>query len=297
MQIQNIKTYQLNNLYITTPSFKSATNLIPKKPAEFIKFYAGIYGTRCDNSKPLADFFCRFKKDAIDELKKRGLSTNIDGIANSFLKSKWDNPISTSGVYDCSVMYLANENTKTHFLYHLYKDADYDKTVKIIKQLMPEGFTYAAIVPGDSRNVTVHKKYLHEVYNAIKDLSKDGKVQIHHFNSKSPEIVGYEGYIYEIPRENYSYAGQSSFNIEDINYYDKFYLADIYQSTGSLEQLQQLISADMIDIEAKKVQQKYIQDKIDSLKPKNKILEYFIEIKDKINKVIENIILIKNALS
>ena len=162
MQVQSIQNHFLYN-YSSSTAFKGSVAITKASAAaakgltELKHIYAGTYGTYLEGSRALTDFFSCMAPNIRENIVKRGLSTNIDSVANCFLKSKWDNPISTSGVFDCSVLYLANEKTQTHFLYHMFKDVDYAKIQKIIKQFMPEGFTQAAIVPGDKKYIAEHK--------------------------------------------------------------------------------------------------------------------------------------------
>ena len=73
-------------------------------------------------------------RETLDKLYKRGLSTNTEGWSDCFLKSGADNPLSTSSVYDCSVMYLFNKDTNTHFLYHSYYKKNQDEFDRRIQQ-------------------------------------------------------------------------------------------------------------------------------------------------------------------
>lgn len=107
-----------------------------------------LVGTKCKNSIPLRKFWDFFEIDKNTFLK--GFSTNTDGFANSFLKTKSNIPISTSYVHDCSVMYLFNKNTKTHAIYHAAPDCKSETLQFMINSLMPEGFTKAAIIPEDA---------------------------------------------------------------------------------------------------------------------------------------------------
>ena len=301
MQVQSIQNHFLYN-YSSSTAFKGSVAITKASAAaakgltELKHIYAGTYGTYLEGSRALTDFFSCMAPNIRENIVKRGLSTNIDSVANCFLKSKWDNPISTSGVFDCSVLYLANEKTQTHFLYHMFKDVDYAKIQKIIKQFMPEGFTQAAIVPGDKKNIAEHKKYLYEVFKAVKNANPEAKIDAYHFSTKNPEIVGYKGIMYEIPKENWQNYGQNSFKIQDINYYDKLYLADIYNSASALEEVSKLIAEENIDEEAQKTIQKYIQDKIASLTPKSKISRFITKIKDNIHLLMEHLRLMKNSL-
>ena len=65
------------------------------------------------------------------------------------MKTQAHKPISTSFVHDCAVMYLYNDKTKTHAMYHAAPSTKVKRLNFFIKTLMPEGFTHASIVPGD----------------------------------------------------------------------------------------------------------------------------------------------------
>ena len=78
-------------------------------------------GTKCRGAIMLKNFWDtiapkNLKKKFI--LSRQGLSTNKNGFADSFLKTQAHKPISTSFVHDCAVMYLYNDKTKTHAMYH-----------------------------------------------------------------------------------------------------------------------------------------------------------------------------------
>ena len=83
-----------------------AEYLIPQKSIEKISEIRPVMlaGTKCRNSIPLRKFWDFFEIDKKTFLK--GFSTNKDGFANCFLKTKSCIPISTSDIHDCSVMYL-----------------------------------------------------------------------------------------------------------------------------------------------------------------------------------------------
>ena len=304
MQVQKISHYSYNYTYTYKSSFRGVpigAKLQPeasKGLKEIKHIFAGTFGTYIEGSEPLQDFACAFKPEHTAAVFKRGLSTNIGGVANCLLKTKWDNPVSTSGVFDCSVMYLANEKTHTHFLYHMYKDSYYDKITGLIKEFMPEGFTHASIIPGDKKHVETHKKYLYEVFKAIKDSNPDAEISAYHFSSKLPEVVGYKGKVYEIPRNNLEFDGQNSFKIQDIHYYESdLYLIDIYNSESCLKELSEIFADKRIDAEVQNAIQTYIKNKIDSLPPRTALEEFWTELKDEIRLMAENAKLIKNSLS
>lgn len=187
---------------------------------EIKKVRGGEFGTECKNSIPLKNFEEQFELSKLAKLKEKGISTNTEGWSDSFLKSSADNPISTSSVYDCSVMYLFNKDTNTHFLYHSYFNNKQDKFNELIKTFMPEGFSNADILPGSPNWYKRHAVTMREMLKAIKENNDKAVVNIRNYSSVMPEIVGYKGQLYEII--NYKVAlgfrdkGQASFKICDL---------------------------------------------------------------------------------
>jgi hypothetical protein len=183
---------------------------------------SGMYSAVCDGSKPLGDFTKKISNYyGKDKIMSRGLSTNTMGISHSFLKTNAQNPISTSNVHDCSVMYLYNEKTDTHFLYHSGPNTSRKVLNYMINNFMPEGVTHAGIVSGDNAWTMVHRSSLEQIFSSIKQTNPDAVVNVYHQNSRYPEIVGYKGELFEIPNKNIEYGefgsyGQASFPISDI---------------------------------------------------------------------------------
>jgi len=191
----------------------------------------GDYGTQCRGSYPLRRFFKMFKTHAqqkeLELLLKKGYSTNTEGEANCFLKDFVDVPLSTSGIYSCSVVYLFNKNNNKHFLYHVYHDFEPEKISKYITTFMPEKFTKACIVPG--RNTFLYH-YLPELFDTVKSIVPEAPVTVRHFTSPYPEVVGFRGDVFEIPNRKFlsdikagkhplSGEGQATFKIRDLKSY------------------------------------------------------------------------------
>ena len=245
---------------------------------ELVGIIAGEYGTTCKDSQPLSNFFGQFKsKKEIQNIKKLGLSTNDAGCAYSFLKSKADRPLSTSFVHDCSVMYLYNERKNTHFLYHIHKDEKEEEILAIINLFMPEGYSHASIVPGDKYWADTHRRYLPEVYSAIKKGASNVKVSVFHCSSERPEIVGYKGKMYEIPNKFYSKPyiekfsqgdrGQATFSIRDFRIYTTLYNANSSNSISDLQKnIYEIKHSSQYTPELRQILYKIINERIDSLK-------------------------------
>ncbi len=194
----------------------------------------GLYGTKCSGSKALPDFWDEVINEDYEQICARGFSTNIGGWADCVLKSKLDNPLSTSGVFDCSVLYLFNKNANTHLLYHSYYNAPEKDLKKLIKTFMKEGFSGAAIVPGDKYWYKRHDFTLKTMFNVLKNLNRSAKINIFHFSSQYPEIVGYKGNMFEISNNQYQYyasKGQASFKISNLRVSDMFDKIE-YESTS-----------------------------------------------------------------
>ncbi len=201
---------------VFTKSYLPASNKI----SGIKNIHPGEYGTECSGSIPLKNFEEVFTGTELSKFYKTGISTNTGGWANSFLKSSADNPLSTSSVYDCSVLYLFNKETNTHFMYHSYYNVKRDFFNYLIRTFMPEGISDAAIIPGDSRWFKYHKNTLQEMFASIKNSNKSTHINVYHNNSSLPEIVGYKGTLYEIPNQRaamgLSDKGQASFKICDL---------------------------------------------------------------------------------
>lgn len=252
--MQITSQYKINNYYknknytkislksgYTIPSFginlkpKILTDLFTKNKQDIpqcisiIKnVHPGEFGTECKGSIPLPDFEENFSIKELKRLYKIGYSTNIDAMANCFLKSSADKPLSTSSVYDCSVLYLYNKDKNTHFLYHTYHNADSKDFKFLISTFMPENFTNAYIIPGDAQWYVKHLNTMKEMLKALKASNKKATVNIYHDSSKLPEIVGYQGKVFEIPNlrttQGFSDQGQASFKISDLQCYNTIWM-------------------------------------------------------------------------
>lgn len=231
MKISNItynKIFSYNRFESYSPVFTGRFGLLSLKDI-FIRnedkgldsitdIKAGKFGTECKGSKPLLSFLSQFPtKSEFNTVKKTGLSTNKNGFAYSFLKTKSSNPVSTSNVHDCSVVYLYNKNTQTHFLYHYHPETSDEEFEYMIKHFMKEGYTHASIVPGESYWHNTHAYYLPSLFKIIKKNNPNSKVNVYHYMSEMPEIVGYKGKMFQIPLCDKDFDGQASFKIMDIH--------------------------------------------------------------------------------
>lgn len=184
-------------------------------------------GTVCLGSIPMKNFFAQFSLKEIENLKKKGMSTNADGFPSCFLKTKSDVPISTSFIHDCSAMYLYNKNTKTHMLYHAAYNTPKKTLDSIMDILMPEGFSTGIIIPGSSNWTERHEDNMHNMFELMKNHNPDSKVNVYHDSSWYPEVVGYKGEVFEIPNKIMYLGGevdegQASFRIVDAQSYNTF---------------------------------------------------------------------------
>ena len=208
----------------------------PKKGLEEIRdIRAGeLGGTVCRGSIPMQNFVRVIPRDELKLVLQKGLSTNTDGVPHSFLKSKMDNPLSTSCVHDCSVMYLYNKKANTHFLYHADSDCTRRTLKFMIEEMMPEGIDGAAIIPGESYWHNRHENNMRNMFDLIKKNNPKAVVNVYHDSTQYPEIVGYKGKVFEIPNMKVlnqikynmriSDYGQASFkisNIEGANTFDR----------------------------------------------------------------------------
>ena len=200
---------------------KSINQIVDITPIQFA-------GTSCKGSIPLQNFWHFFKlKNPKLKSNYFGLSTNKDGYADSFLKEKSNVPLSTSFVHNCSAMYLYNDKTKTHALYHAAPDCSAEYLNSMIQRLMPEGISKAAIIPGDFFFYNEHSHNMNNMLKLIKQNSPNAKVNVYHDSTRFPEVVGYRGDVYEIPNKivmkemkinplSAHDEGQASFKILDL---------------------------------------------------------------------------------
>lgn len=227
-----------------------AEYFIPQKSIEKISEIRPVMlaGTKCRNSIPLRKFWDFFEIDKKTFLK--GFSTNKDGFANSFLKTKSCIPISTSYIHDCSVMYLFNKETKTHALYHAAPDCKLETLNFMIKTLMPEGFTKGAIIPGDSIFYRKHRHNMENMFNLMKQSNPHALINVYHGTTRYPEITGYKGFVYEIPNKKVKEQmldgildaedfGQATFKILNLQGYNTFENINLCSTKDELYKLKQ----------------------------------------------------------
>ena len=235
---------------------------------------AGKFGTICDGSVSLKPFWYEIKKRDYLKIWQTGRSTNADGFPRSFLKSSADKPLSTSYVHSCSVMYLYNKHTNTHFLYHASEEVPKSELDYMVKNFMPEGCTHAVIKPGDNYWAEIHQFTLTDMFNSIRQNAPDAVINASHDSSKYPEIVGYKGHLYEI--FNKDIKSQDSFNLEDHGQ-ASFKICDIQgvdtidaikydaYNRASIEKLKEKFSSKNWDSEMKKTLYKILDDRKSSI--------------------------------
>lgn len=273
---QTQKNFKLNK---TSPNvnFKAGLNLKVLKDVfvknkgqglkKLVDIYPGAYGTQCRGSIPLNNFFKLFpSRQELENVIKKGLSTDDQGFAYSFLKTSGNNPVSTSFVQDCSVIYLYNKNRNNHFLYHMYSEVDKKELEYMIKTFMKEGYTKASIVPGSNRWSEVHKGYLPMVFDTLKSNNPKAIVNVYHNTSKVPEIVGYKGAMFQIDSNILADWGQATFKISDAyvgNTLTKIHYAN---SVEVLNKLKKYFDKQKYDIEIKKVLNRLILERQNEIK-------------------------------
>ncbi len=253
--------YRINNTSKPIKSIKKISHIEPKD----------MEGTRCEGSIPLKNFWDFFVKSK--KIKHFGFSTNKDGYGNSFLKANAWNPISTSYVHDCSVMYLYNKKTQTHALYHALPDCTEKYLSFIIKTLMPEGFSMGAIIPGDSFFYAEHYHNMNNMLKLMKNFSPKAIVNVYHSTLKYPEIVGMNGDVFQIPNKEVQKQiksgeshicdfGQASFKIIDLmanNTFEKIFYC--CKNLNDLQLLKKKFKKQNYPIEVKKILYHEIDEK------------------------------------
>ena len=209
-------------------------------------------GTKCKGAFMLPDFWKSIAPKNLAEvfrLKLLGLSTNKDGYADSFLKTYSNRPVSTSFVHDCAVMYLYNDKTKTHAIYHAAPNTKVKKLDFMIKTLMPEGFTNACIIPGDYSFYRQQEPNMKNMFKLMKQNNPSAPVNVFYGINRFPEITGYKGQVFQIPNKEVEKQmksgildatdfGQASFRISDTGGYNTFDF--IYGECDNIEELESL---------------------------------------------------------
>ncbi len=209
-------------------------------------------GTKCEGAFMLPDFWKSIAPKNLAKmlkLKLCGLSTNKDGYADSFLKTYANRPVSTSFVHDCAVMYLYNDKTKTHAMYHAAPNTKVKKLDFMIKTLMPEGFTNACIIPGDYSFYREQEPNMKNMFQLIKQNNPQAVINVFYGISRFPEITGYKGQVFQIPNKEVEKQmksgildatdfGQASFRISDTGGYNTFDF--IYGECDTIEELERL---------------------------------------------------------
>lgn len=251
----------------------SIKNTLPEGIKSIKNVQQGFFSSICDGSIPLENLFNKFiSGDEQISIISRGLSTNTRGISHSFLKSSADNPLSTSNVHDCSVLYLFNKETNTHFLYHAGPQTDSYALSYMMRTFMPEGFSHASIVPGDNAWTLTHRITLGRMFGAVKENNPNATVNVYHQSSFYPEIAGLKGKMYEIPNCNINQKsmgkiGQASFKIQDLQGENTL---DIILQEGitsdKLAEIKESFEAQDIDIEIKKVLNSIIDRRTNEIK-------------------------------
>lgn len=231
-------------------------------------------GTQCNNSIPLRNFWHFFESD---KRYFKGFSTNKDGFADSFLKSKSNVPLSTSFVHDCSVMYLFNQNTKTHALYHAHPECTKEQLKFMLETLMPEGFTKGAIIPGDKLFCRYHTQNMKNMLQLMRAKNPQALINVYNASSRYPEMVGYNGFMYEIPNKKVRSQisegiydpwdfGQSSFKIMNLQGFNTFDRIDLCKNTSELLALQKSFKSENYSEEIAEILNKQVEKRLEILK-------------------------------
>jgi len=231
--------------------------LTKMKESDFLR---DDFGTQYKGSKPLKKFFDCISQKERNEIMCTGQSTNDDGFAFSFLKTSDKNPVSTSEVRDCSVMYLHNHMTGTHFLYHIYRTNGENEVKFLLKNCMSENFTSAALVPGVGEWKSRIACYLPNIFKTLKEHNPNAPIRVFHNSSKLPEIVGYKGQVFEIKNKNGD-MGQATFPIYDLRTYQLFYEIGKCNSLKELAIVEEKFNKSNYDIEVKRILDHLIEER------------------------------------
>ena len=181
---------------------KKLKDCVSVEPNDFIEVYPNMFRTnyRYINSKAAKSF----KPFINEQTLNKGLSTkpNIGGVS---LIGRYDQPIGTSGVGDCAVIFMYDSKKNIHSFYHSYSFTSIDEIRSNLSKIMPEGFDRIIIVPGSNPNTA---KTASNLFAAAKDINKDAIVEFKHSDVMLEQAKRYED-ITGAPRtvEFISYCG------------------------------------------------------------------------------------------
>ena len=204
--VKTLKDIYIKNRAAIKPAKKGIDFITDVRPDEL-----GLGGTRCNESTQLKTFWKRFSLHEQEVLKRQGISTNVLREPRSFVKTSSEKPISTSGLCDCSALYLYNANTKTHAIYHAAPDVSKKELDTTIRDLMSEGVTHGVIIPGRSLFCDVHVYNMNNMLELLKKYNPDMKVNVKHSSDWVTEIVGYRGDVFE---NTFAQARSGNINFE-----------------------------------------------------------------------------------
>ena len=204
--IKTLKDIYIKNRAAIQPAKKGIDFITDVRPDEL-----GLGGTRCNESTPLKNFWTRFSLHEQEVLRRQGISTNVLREPRSFVKTSAEKPISTSGVCDCSALYLYNAKTKTHTMYHAAPDVSKKELDTSIRDLMSEGVTHGVIIPGRAEFHEEHVRNMNNMFDLLKKYNPNVKVNVKHTSEYVTEIVGYRGDVFE---NSFTQACRSNINLE-----------------------------------------------------------------------------------
>ena len=164
-------------------------------------------------------------------------------------------------------------------MYHIYNSNDGEEILKLINMCMKEGFSNATIVPGMNNWVDRHEIYLPHIFRSINRNFPNVPIEVCHYSSYMPEIVGYKGKVYVIPNKTGKNIGQNSFTIQDVRTYTTFAEICNINTLKDLEIFEEKLEINNLDNEINKIlkslveERKSILSKIENCKTQTELLE------------------------
>lgn len=137
-------------------------------------------------------------------VKNAGKSTpwNVLDEGGGWLKGSLDTPLNTRGAHDCAILNLINESKNEHLLFHVYPESKKEDIVTFIKKYSPR-FNKINILGGD---IPTTQGTVDSIIDAVKQLNPKIKPQFYHSTVIRPEVVAYQGKLYNIEESEFGQA-------------------------------------------------------------------------------------------
>lgn len=168
-----LKSFLKPDTFNLSGSVKRIKDYVSVEPKDFIEVYPNMHTNyRHIDSKPAKSFEPFINEHTLN----KGLSTQPN-IGDVSLKGGYDQPLGTSGVGDCAVIFMYNSKQNIHSFYHAFSHRSSEEIASKLREIMPEGFDRVIIVPGSN---PVTAETASSLFGAAKNINKEAVVEFKH---------------------------------------------------------------------------------------------------------------------